>query len=240
MFTNYRQGKTLNWFWTGFIVYVLSFILAGSTNNYIFWQLFQVLGLLIFIKAGINLICFDIQNIYLKIIFILYCSWLLIIIARGFLFNYVFFKNILLDPYVGIFLYLAPLILLFPQTFVYYRKVFSVVFIFSIFYVIFDILFIKELLNSDRTGLSGKALVETFSELSIPSCFILLTFSYHSKIKNLLALAVVTLTIYFAILWGRRSLLFICLTPVIVFIFYIYSLQKESFQLFYCLHLWHL
>jgi len=120
-------------------------------------------------------------------------------------------------------LYFSPIILLFPRNFAFYKKVFQVVIIFGIFHIIYDIIFIKDLLNSDRSSFKSQGIIEIFSALSIPSGFLLLTHSYHSKKRQLFALGVTVLALLFAIIRARRGLIFIYGNTILFsFILYMY------------------
>jgi hypothetical protein len=101
--------------------------------------------------------------------------------------------------------------------------VFDVIIIFGIFYIIYDILFIKDLINSDRSSVTSRQIVETFSALSFSSGFLLLTYSYHSKKRQLLAIGVTVLALLFAVIRARRGLIFMYGTMIFLsYIFYVF------------------
>jgi hypothetical protein len=219
-----KQLRNLNFFWLGFIIYILSNTLSTSLGSNKIYEAIKLPGLLLMITTGISLIQFKFDNSYLKIIYTLYCIWLFTLIIRGFyfLFDYSFLINFLSSPSVGI-LYFAPLILLFPKNHVFYKKVFDVIIIFGIFYIIYDILFIKDLINSDRSSVTSRQIVETFSALSFSSGFLLLTYSYHSKKRQLLAIGVTVLALLFAVIRARRGLIFMYGTMIFLsYIFYVF------------------
>jgi hypothetical protein len=203
----------LNFFWFGFIIYTLSWTLTTTTYvNFIPFQVIQILGILLFVPAAIKLIKWEFDNTYLKFIFILYCTWIITVIIRGFLFEYKFVKFLLLDSYEGIFVYLAPLILLFPKNPAYLKKVFKVIVIFGIFYIIYDIYCINDLLFPGQNTKS-QGIVEYFSKtLSIPSGFLLLTYIYQSKKRRLFALFLIILTFLFVLIRARRGMIFMVMS----------------------------
>lgn len=218
--------RNLNFFWLGFTIYVL-INCFGATGGYlkiiIIYQAIQLIAIILMFTTAFNLIQFKFDNLYLKFIYILYCIWLFTIILKGFNFRPDFLKLFFLQgPYRGM-LYFSPIILLFPRNFVFYKKVFAVIIIFGIFSIIYDIIFIKALLNSDRSSTLSQAIAEAFSALSISSGFLLLTYSYHSKKKQLFAIGVIVLALLFAIYRARRGLIFIygnmILFSYILFIF---------------------
>jgi hypothetical protein len=151
------------------------------------------------------------------ITFILYCCWQVSVVIRGFIFDVEYIKTSLLDAWFGVFIYFVPLILLFPKEIASYKKIFNLIVILGIFYLFFDLIFIKELLYPYGGNRLAQALVEYFSRnLSIPCGLILFTFIYHSNKKNLFALSIVILTFLFAAVRARRSLMFMSITLLVI------------------------
>ncbi|MFI5185152.1 MAG: hypothetical protein ACHQF0_00340 [Chitinophagales bacterium] len=224
-----KQAKYLNFFWVGFLIYMLSFMLSrtGLLPSTIF-QGFQIIGFVSFLGAALYLIKVNVSDVYLKVIFFIYLVWSVIVIIRGFSFDYEQLKRALFNADEGLFLYLAPLILLFPQSLTSYKKLFDFIFISGIFYILLDAFFIRNMMNADETNLSGKSYVEYFSgELGIQSCFILLCYSYQSIKKKLFALIIIAVILFFATLWGRRGLMFMCAAPV-VFAYILYLFHSRT------------
>lgn len=219
-----KHLRTINIFWVGFILYTLGNALASTAHlSIVICQAVQIPGFLLMIAAIVSLIRFKFDSPFLRLIYVLYCTWLITMIFQGlsFLADYNYLKNFLFNPYIGM-LYLAPIVLLFPRNFVFYKKVFDVIAILGIFYIICDILFIKDLLNSDRESLTSQGIVETFSDLSFSSGFILLTYSYHTKKRQLLAMATIGLALLIAIIRARRGLIFMYANMIMIsYILYI-------------------
>jgi hypothetical protein len=120
------------------------------------------------------------------------------------------------DPYSGIFIYFSPLILLFPKNLHYLKKVINVILILAVFYIIYCILFIRDLLSPYDVK-NSLNIVEYFSKtLSIPIGFVLLTYIYHSNKKILFALTVTILAFIFALFRARRALAFLAIWPIII------------------------
>ena len=234
-----KTSKILNQFWAGFIIYTTSYMLdvSGVTFSYIGYNILylEILGLAIFIIPAIRLIRFKIQNTYLKNLYIIYYAWLFFIIIRGFSFNYLYLRATFTDAYFGIFLYLVPLILLFPKDIVYLKKVITVILILSVIYILCDMVFIKALLTSNSDSEEGKTIIEYFSKiLAIPSGFILLTLSYHNDkrkfraiVGKLWVLFVIFITFLFAVIRARRGLIFMSLN-ILFFTYIIYNYVHKS------------
>ncbi len=223
-----RTNSTLNYFWLGFIIYTLSWVITTTTyTNYIVFQSIQILGLLLFIPNAIRLMQWKFESKYLMYVFSIYCAWQLTVLIRGFQFNYEFMKSQIIDPYEGIFPYLAPFILLFPLKPFYLKKVFNVILLLSLFYVIFVMFFKSDILLPD-SNLTSQAIIEYFSKtLSISCGFLLLTYQYHSKRRRLLVLLIILLTFYLAAIRARRGLMFISIN-FLVFSYFIYYYNQRK------------
>jgi hypothetical protein len=221
-----KTSTALNIFWTGFIIYTLSWtVTTTSYVNFILFQSLQIVAVFLFVPAAIYLISWKIENKFVSITFILYCCWIMTVLIRGFVFEYVFIKYQIIDAYDGIFVYFVPLVLLFPITLQHLKKIFTIIIIFGVSYLIFDLLFIKDLLYRYGTNLTSQAIVEYFSKsLSIPCGFLLLTFIYHSNKRKLFALALIIMTFLFAMIRARRGLMFMTICILMIsYLFYFFS-----------------
>ena len=133
-------NRSYNFFWTGFILYTLSASFPNlSQMSYYFTQSVQLIGIMIFVPASIRLVSWKFDNNYLLFVFYFYSLWSVSIVLRGFQFNYVFLKQLLLDNNYGIFIYLAPFIILFPRNISFLKKAFLVIFILSLFYILYHL-----------------------------------------------------------------------------------------------------
>ncbi|WP_339923294.1 hypothetical protein [uncultured Cyclobacterium sp.] len=228
---NHKINKTLDLFWLGVVIYFAGFTLSTTTTvSYIICQLSQLLGILLFLPTAINLIHWKFDNKYLKIVFIIYCSWQLSVISRGFSFEYEDLKSYLFDVDGGVFRYFVPLILLFPKNIFIYKKIYNVIFILGILFIIYTVLFFNNLMNLNYINNDTKFTFEHFTKiLSVPIGFIFLTFLYHSNRKKIFAALIITLSVVFAIIRARRTLLFMNITPLLfTFMFYL-SIGKRKF-----------
>jgi hypothetical protein len=213
---------TLNLFWIGFIMYSAAWTASQSYRiSPGLCALVQVIGMLLFIPACLRLIQFKFGNEYQKILFILFFTWAITILIRGFSLEEEELRGILFAPWFGGFLYLVPVIMLFPQKLIYYKKIFDTIIILGVFYILCDFISFSDLMNPDMNDVRSQAMVEYYSKnLAVPVIFLLLTYPYHSKNRLLFAAAVLLLTIFFAIVRARRGLLFMAIGPI----FFIYLL----------------
>ena len=132
---------------------------------------------------------------------------------------------LLLNPDYGILLYFVPLLILFPKELNFYKKIFDLIVIFGIFFLICDVLFVRELL--DRS-METRDVIETLARsLAWPSGFILLTSIYHSNKRKLFALGVVVVALLLAIYKARRGLS-LTLGTILIFSFFSYLASSRQ------------
>lgn len=230
LFVNRKELVTLNLFWIGFILYTVSSTLSPSKQfNFILLQLIQISGCFLFFPAALSLIKFKFDNQYLKVLFVLYSSWLVSVFLRGFIFDYEYIKFTLFNSWFGGLIYFVPFILLFPKNLVYYKKVFDVAIILSVFYVFYDIMFLNVLLDPDKENITGQTIVEYFSRnLGAPLGFVLLTYAYHRKPRIFFFIFVTLLTLLFAVVRARRGLIIMVMLPVLfTYLLYFISAYKK-------------
>lgn len=185
-------------------------------------------SLILLFLGAIHLIKYNFDSLYLSIIYTIYLLWLFIIFAGVYkYFNYSFFKSAFLGAPGGPLLYFSPLILLFPRNLPSYKKLFDVIIIFGIFYILYDILFIKSLMSSDTSNKKNIALVETLSTLSYSCGFIILTAFYHTKKRFIIALGIILLAILFAVIRGRRGLI-LMYGEVLFFSYFLYFFKSKK------------
>lgn len=224
-----REAKSINYFWIGVIiyssVYTLNIIqlIPSKSYNYL-----QVLGLLFIIPMAYQLIRYRITNTFLTVSFVLLCFWYLGVIMRGLEFTKDFILGNLVDAYSGIFIYLVPLILLFPLNISFLRRTFDAIIVMSIVFFLFVLYFFGILLHPGSDPIS-QATIEYFAKtLSIPCGLILFTNVYHSNRRKIWALLIILITLAFAIIRARRGLMFMSGTILMIaFIFY-FSANKGN------------
>lgn len=224
--TNFRIPTNL--FWIGFIVYAASFSISATDQvSFIIVNLLQVIALGMILPSAVLLMEFKIENAYLRGIFILYFFWLITVVIRGISFDYDSVKQMLFNPIRGVLQYFVPLVILFRKNFSFYRRLFDAIYVLGFIYLIFSIFVIKEILSPSNYYLS-QGIVEDFSQhLSFASGFLLLTFLYHSKSRNLFAVFIIFLTFLFAVLRARRGLMFMSFS-MLFFAFIVYQYVNKT------------
>jgi len=218
----------LNLFWFGFIVYIASYTISNTDEvNYVICNFFQILGLMVMLPSSVFLISFRIENNYLRVVFFIYCLWLVSVIFRGIRFDYESIKQLLFDPGLGIFLYLTPLVLLIPVSGATLRKVYEVIIILSAIYIIYNLIFIRQLLFPYE-NMRSQAIAEYFTQyLSLAGGFFLLTYIYHTRKSNLFILFTIVLTLIIAVLRARRGLIFMSFS-MLFFSYFIYQFVNKK------------
>ena len=228
LYSTPKEERSFYLFWLGFILYTLCFASPWTSHIIIIiCQVIQFASLILMVSTSFGFFQFKLNNPYLKTLFTLYAIWLFVTIIRGYVaFNFVYIKNFLFNPTNGI-LYFSPFLLFFPRKLIFYKKLFNVIIILGIFYILFDILFIGDLLNSDDSNEKSKAIVEMLSALSFSCGFILLTLFYHSARRQILAAGVIFLALFFAVVRARRGLI-LMYADIILFSYIIYIFQSKS------------
>lgn len=224
-----KVNNAIDYFWIGFVVYSLIFTLyTTEAVSFTICGSLQIFGLLLMVPSAILLMEWEFESSYLKYTFVIYIFWLFTVIIRGFSFDFKFIKDMLFDVRFGIFLYLVPFILLFPRNLLYYKKAFNVIVIFGIAYIVYDLLFFRDLL-SFGDNVRSQGIAEYFSQsLSLPCGLLLLTYIYHSKKRRLLALSVMVITLIIAIFRARRGLAFMSVSILLFSYFIYYNTNKKK------------
>lgn len=227
---DYNSRHFLYYFASGFILYSLFYALTAKSHvNFVVIQSFQTVGIGLMMVGVINSVKHRLETSYVDLVFKIYLFWLITVILRGFTTDYELVKKLLFDAWYGLFVFISPLILLFPKNLEFYRKTFDFILISAILCIILYLYFINELIKPDFRDLTSQGLIETISKtLGIPAGFILLTYMYQSKSKKIIAWLVILLTLFFAILRARRGLIFMALSVVIAtYILYLVNLRVK-------------
>lgn len=237
LFLSNKQLKNINYFWIGFVIYSVSACYLSSLGANIIYAILQATSLFLLFIPTILLINFSIKNNHLKIIYFLYFLWSLGIILRGFLLEKEFLVGMFFNPWFGLLLYFVPLVLIFPINIRFLKRVFDVIILLGLVCVLSYLVFLKLLIDLDRDNLISQGFIEYFSKtLAIPCAFIILTFPYHPKKRNLLALVVLIFTFLFAAIRARRGLMFMTASPLIVSgILYIIYTGRNIFKILFIL-----
>lgn len=183
----------INKFFFGLALYSVGAILSYFIDIRLA-QVLQVLALIPFCWFGIKLVDVRVENSYFKVFFTVLIIYHILVIIRGFVFTYESIKEYLFYDY-KFWPYLIPFTALFIKDISFFKRMFNWFFFGGILFLLLSILFQKV------QGL-GEYSISWFSS----GCgFILLTWKYHSKKKQAIAVVVVILALYFATVLARRN-----------------------------------
>lgn len=218
-------------FWLGYIMYAAGYMLSVTPNaNFVICQAAQTSGIFLLIPSAVSLCKFKFDDEYLKIVFTLFLLWTLGVIFRGLKYDYNSLKLMFFDPGFGILGYLVPIVLLFPRNLSVYKRVFEVIVLLAVFYLILTVIYFKDMRSYAAVDPVSQALIENFAGgLGKPVEFLLMMYLFNPKGKKILAIVVSLVTIYFAIVRARRGLLFTCLfTLATCFILYLSTTKQKA------------
>lgn len=231
----------LGFFWYGFVAYTIFFVLGSAEAPFLSpanYQALQIIGFMLMALGGFGLMNFKFDNEYLKILFIINLLYSATIVLRGSQYDFNSLKLMFLDVTFGILPYFASVVVLIPRSISNYRKIFNSLLILAAFFLICVVLFYNTLHDYDRLNLVAQGLVEILSTLlALPIGYLLINFVYQTGkkglmrfgIKNMFALFVILVTLFFAIFRARRGLIFMCLTTLICMgMIYVITTKKRT------------
>lgn len=236
-----KQEMNLGFFWYGFVAYTIFFVLGSAEAPFLSpanYQALQIIGFMLMALGGFGLMNFKFDNEYLKILFIINLLYSATIVLRGSQYDFNSLKLMFLDVTFGILPYFASVVVLIPRSISNYRKIFNSLLILAAFFLICVVLFYNTLHDYDRLNLVAQGLVEILSTLlALPIGYLLINFVYQTGkkglmrfgIKNMFALFVILVTLFFAIFRARRGLIFMCLTTLICMgMIYVITTKKRT------------
>jgi len=230
-----RISSYLNYFWIGFSIYSLAFTFPVETQlSYYIFQALQLSSIVIFVPAAYQVINWKIDSVYLKTIIIGLLLWNVTILARGFSFNYEFIKRMLIYADDGLFLYLIPIIALFPPQIKYLRKVSVLIIIFGTFFILYSLLRLDVLLDAVTGSRNATGTIDQLVQcLAIPSGFILISYLYHPKKIRIMAVIILLIALYFTVVRARRGFTIILSSMILVsYLFHMVYNREKLFRLF--------
>lgn len=224
---DFHQKPVYYYFWGGILMYMLGFTISRTPNPiFIICDLLRLVGILVFVASAAQMISYSFQNKYLKIIYTLYLIWMGITVFRGLKLEYEFIKDLLFDPFGGVFLYFVPLLLLFPKTHLFYKATFKALVLTAVLFFIFMAYSSTDLLNL-KYELGRDTLEYYVKLLGLPVGFLLLAYMYQNKQRRLIAFLAILLVVLAATYRARRGLMFMSGT-VFIFTSFIYILKNKK------------
>src|SRR5690606_4926936 len=230
--------KTLKVFYFGIVIYTLGAALSAtfpSSLAYKVIQLSQTAGLLCMIVATANIVQLRLNYSVSGILVTLYFAWTFFLIFHGLEYSYDNFKRIFFGELIS---YFFPLVLFFPKNLRFYRRVFDVIVILCIAFIIMTVLYLDVVLTYIEENVNAKFVFEYFVKfLAVPAGFILFTHIYHGKNRTRIALFVVICVLLIATYRARRALMALSVIHLIIFMVIYYFTAKKKLLIVCCLSL---
>ncbi|MBM1105816.1 hypothetical protein JQC67_06690 [Aurantibacter crassamenti] len=226
---SYKNRQLLNVFWIGFIIYIFGYTLSvGPDPNYMICDLLRLVGITLFVISSTLMIALKFESKYLALLFHLFIFWQFFVVLRGVEMGYEEIKNILFNPLNGMFLYITPLILLFPRNPHSLKIIFKVIAAFGILFFVGFVLMYAPII--DRDNVDGRDIFEVLVKvMAFPTAFLLMTYNFQSNNKKLLAIAVILVSLALAAFRVRRGLIFIIgCALILTFLIFLYINKRQS------------
>src|SRR5690606_17885750 len=138
-YTHYLD-KNIKIFFFGFVVYSIGGGLAATFPSSLVFkiiQVFQTLGLLSIMFASASVMQFKFNNSYVGILITLYFAWTIFIILHGLEYEY---QNLKTKFFGELLTYFVPIVFFIPKNLKFYKRVFDVITLLSICFVVVCIL----------------------------------------------------------------------------------------------------
>ncbi len=216
------EHRNFNLFCYGLIIYTVGYVptmcgvkvIDGNTL-----QAIQIVGLLMLLSGAIGLIKFKFDDQYLETLFKVILFYGIIIVIRGIKFDYTYFKTILFDPDYTIFVYLVPLVVLFPRKLQLYKRLFFFLLLYAVLFIVFCSLFFDVLMAPDWRNWEAQYDMDCFFLcLYYPSAFLMMSYVYRSKSINWFVFATAILSLYLVIYRARRGPLLMCVSTLLAYL----------------------
>jgi hypothetical protein len=228
-----QKSFFLRIFWTGFIMYTFGYVGKGNPPiGMRMGELVQLAGLAMVIVATVFLVENRIKNGYLLLLLILYFIWLVFIIIRGFNFNFAFIMYMLLMASTGMLFYFMPIVLFFPKSAQFYKRLFDIIIIFAVLNVFFTVLLRHPLL--ERSPFT-KGTIELIAwSLSMPCGFLLMNYKYQSSFNLFFAGGTLVSSLLLAIYNGRRGLsIVLAIMLIAALVIFLFHTKAKVFAVYF-------
>lgn len=231
------EEKSFNLFCLGLITYTVGYAptmctvkaISGSTLQGI-----QIAGLVILFTGFFGLVKFRQEDKYIEGVLKALLVYGLIVVARGIKFDPDSLKTVLFDPDYTIFVYLVPMVLLFPRKLELYKRLFYFLTLYGIIFLIFCAIFWDILLTPDWRNWEAQYDMDCFFlYFAFPAIFNLFVYVFQKKQRNIFLFIVTFLSIYLTIYRARRGAILMNVTALlgILMVYLIYT--KRTFWIIF-------
>jgi len=226
-FTAYLDKKMVI-FWTCVAIYGIgsAFTATYATGMIKVIQLIQAFAILGIIYAVATTVQFSVKNYFLRITLFIYIMYSIFILFHGYDYTYEFTKRLFFSSFIK---YFFPLILLIPKNLKFYSRIFDIIVIYSIMFILLNAVYADLVFTHYDQNVQQKFTFEGFfKHLGVPVSFLLFTYIYHSKNRNILAFIVLLMIIGISTFKARRAIMVLSTSHLLIFmvIFYFKSNYK--------------
>lgn len=215
-------------FWTSVAVYGIgsAFTATHATGVIKVIQLIQAMAIFGIIYSAGSTVQFAVKNYFLRIALVIYLVYSIFILFHGYEYTYEFTKRLFFSSFIK---YFFPLIILIPKNLKFYSRIFDIIIVYGIAFLLLNLLFMDLVIAHYEENVAQKFTFEGFyKNLGVPVSFLLFTYIYHSKYRNMIAFLVLTAIIGIATYKARRAIMALSATHMLIFmvIFYFKSNYK--------------
>ncbi|NDW10595.1 hypothetical protein [Dysgonomonas sp. 520] len=230
--TNNLVSKYFHWFWWGLLFYsaitIAStfFKIDSFTENSV-----KLVGTLIMFYSSFHAIRIKFEDKTFKVLFWLYIIWQLVVVARGFAFDYEIFILMYVDDGYFFYVVIPFIIFMFADNLANYKYLID--FLFKLGYIF---LFLITLTIFDILSVRGHNFFDNMVvTLSIPVGFLILSYFYLDDKQKKIAALIFIVSILASFIYARRNLAFSFagFLGLAIFLHFIYYSQKTDKKLIF-------
>ncbi len=210
-------------FWTSIVIYSLGNLIMSSGHiDDRFSIIIMNLGLAGIAFSYTKLVKLSINNKYFMNVFILYTFWQFYIIIHGFIsINIITLITISSSPLLFLH-YLVPFVILIPANIFFVKKMFDYFLFLAILLFIVFLLFANEILFTNSNFAE-----QTVWTLGTGGGFLLLTWEYHNKKRQVVAFFTVLISLLISTITARRSIMLTFINFIVLSLI-IFALSKSQ------------
>lgn len=229
--------KGIKFLFLGIFGLTIGYVLATTTISLTFlYQGIELISFLFIFYALFSLIKLRDGITYFTFIVTIYLLWQALIFLRGNFtdLTYFDFKQILLDLNYGGFVLFIPIIAYLPFKLIMLKKLFEIIAVMGIVFLVLAFFNFPILLNPDLTDLDSLGMVEAYAKyLVFPIGILAMNFDLLSKRYKVLVIITLLSILFIAVFRARRGLILIQLSIIsISFILYFVKSNRKLGILF--------
>ncbi|MFN8250473.1 MAG: hypothetical protein U0V75_01230 [Ferruginibacter sp.] len=229
--------RSFNLFCFGLMTYTVGYAPTMCTVKAISGsalQGIQIAGLVILFSGFFGLVKFQLEDKYIENVLKALLVYGLVVVARGIKFDVDSLKTVVFDPDYTIFVYLVPMVLLFPRKLELYKRLFYFLNLYGVLFLVFCAIFWDILLMPDWRNWEAQYDMDCFFlYFAFPAIFNLFFYVFQKKQRNIFLFIVTLLSVYLTIYRARRGAILMNVTALlgILMVYLIYT--KRTFWIIF-------